>query len=371
VFNCGEFEEPARMWPALAFDQKEKGRTTGPAFSHRDALENEVRQTRLQITGEPVPSQSPELVTRVPSGFPPLLSVATLGSVLPIHSCAMDEHPHRRFFITPIQWLVGWVVVAVMLALAFTAIRAEPRPDRLYEWFFPTNTGSFWAATHPAQAALILAPSSGRNVFTFYRQALHMPRGTGAIFMGRSSGFVFARHFEELGAVTSMRTGQMTNFAGELLFQNKRDQSKLIVCFQGAGEIDTKVWIASIERNASVAIPLSPFLRALEFPGSNRGSGGAMQHGTAFAYSAKTNLAAVEAFYLRNLGTNSSRSSVKANALRAVGDPSARLFRLPGAPAAKTNQIAFLLLTPKTMSLIHAAAISSNETHLMIGTVAR
>jgi hypothetical protein len=44
-------------------EEKEKGRTTGPAFSHNAALENEAQQQRDEITSECALHQSPVLGT--------------------------------------------------------------------------------------------------------------------------------------------------------------------------------------------------------------------------------------------------------------------------------------------------------------------
>ena len=52
-----------RGFNVVFWDKKEKGRTTGPAFSHT-ALENKVPANGVTIADPPVPRMSPILVTR-------------------------------------------------------------------------------------------------------------------------------------------------------------------------------------------------------------------------------------------------------------------------------------------------------------------
>jgi len=61
-----DFEAIRSGNPVRVLDGKEKGRTTGPAFSHRTHSENQVRQTRDDINRRGFPNQSPILVMLMP-----------------------------------------------------------------------------------------------------------------------------------------------------------------------------------------------------------------------------------------------------------------------------------------------------------------
>ncbi len=281
----------------------------------------------------------------------------------------------RRFYITPIQRVVGVLIVGLAVALCVVIVRVQPRADRIYDWRY-TNavTGIFWPPQPPmpAQSMLVMSSDPATNAFAFYRNALHLMPGGGAAFMYRSGGlFGSRRNLQEIGVIPT--ASRVTNLQSELYLQYHRGQSKIILVTQLAGETNSAAWVSMTISNADAAPAVSPanFMTALQYPRSQQSSGGNLMHGGGYAFTATTNLAAVEQYYRRNFGTNAPANSPQVSALKAMSDSNAHMFALPAPPGTNTNQVAFLLLTKRTMSLIHAAATGTNSTHINIGIMAR
>ncbi|HMJ90085.1 MAG TPA: hypothetical protein VK530_09725 [Candidatus Acidoferrum sp.] len=277
----------------------------------------------------------------------------------------------QRFYFTPVQRVIAALVIVLVVSLCVVVVRVPPRADRIWDWRYPdASAGIHWPAQppYPAQSMLSIVNTNASNVFAFYR-GNRLPPGTGAMFTYRRGGMFSRRNTEELGVIPS--PGNATNARSELLLQYKNGQSKIILSSQVVGDSNTAVWVNMVENKQGPPRPIAPFFQTLEYPGSLRASGGSILHGSGFTFTVRTNLAAVESYYARSFGTNAPKDSAQAKALQMIGDPRVDLFRLPSPPRVVTNEVAFLLMTARTMSLIHAVQTGSNTTMMSIGTIAR
>jgi hypothetical protein len=280
-----------------------------------------------------------------------------------------ERSPARRFYFTPIQRVAALLVFALAVALVVVVNRTKPRLDQTWDWRFPDQFATFVTPSlgSPSVGTMLqVVATNASNVFQFYRQNLHLPPATGPLFMARSRGLFFSRNMEETGLIPSIAP----TLRAEMFLNYQGGQAKILVVSQFAGDTNSAIWISTTETTDSRPAPTVLFLPGIEYPGSARGSGGSVQHATAHSYTVRTNLAAIESFYAGNFGTNVT-SAVQSNALQVLGDKQAQLFRLPGPPRTPTNEAAFLLLTTRTMSFIHAAETGSNTVLMSIGVVTR
>src|SRR3954464_7692655 len=103
-----------------------------------------------------------------------------------------DNSQTRRFYITPIQWVVALMVCGLVIALCVVIVHVPPRVERIYDWRYTnSSTQIVWPnqPPSPAQSMLMVTSDSVTNVFGFYRGMFHLMPVGGPLFMYRSGGF--------------------------------------------------------------------------------------------------------------------------------------------------------------------------------------
>src|SRR4051812_43585909 len=95
-----------------------------------------------------------------------------------------EEGRSRGLLITPAQWFVGTIAIAVGISLVVALIRAPQGPDRLYDWAYPEASSVLgWGIAGPPTAISVTTSAAFTNVSSYYRKRIHLPLvGTGPLF---------------------------------------------------------------------------------------------------------------------------------------------------------------------------------------------
>jgi hypothetical protein len=302
--------------------------------------------------------------------------VTVIGNV----ACMERDPETGRWLITPIQRVIAILFAVVLVALVVVVARVPPRKEAIGELRYPQTSGSpiyfvYQPTPAPVESVISLLPDSFTNVTKFYHGRFGVPMNSGnSFFSWRRSGLLgLRRRYSQQGFVAS-RDPEALN---DTFAQRNDTQSIMVhVCGQ-SGSTNTTAWIVSVPSHKSVVVPALPAVaRAMQHPSSRPSTGGTTQHVTIYSDVVTNSLTNVTDYYIRNFGTNSAPGSARQQVLTLLGETNQRgtfvqlaSARMPGWPI-PTNEVAFVFITSKTVSLIHAVSLGA-KTRVTVAVAAK
>ena len=267
-----------------------------------------------------------------------------------------DPAKMPRLLLTPVQWIVAALVIAVVAGLLFLTRGREVQSESVHMFVPPGAT-----VLGPSGPGFMLRTAGSiSNVTMWYANQFSIGfGGTGASFQYRSSGVTpFSRNIQRSGI---HRFGKPADGEATTLMIARSGHVFLFHITQHAGESNAVVYAMQVKAASgtrAVRPQLKPYPRTT---GSSSSSSGDMNFHT---LTAQTNLAGVTDWYSGQLGGSLSENSGNTT-------PRATASRLAPVAGRPRKEAYWVQVHDQVLTFIYALETGSNTTEVAVATASR